>query len=139
MSLPRQSVTSEKRSDLKRAERSYASVIEKFADSPAAEIAREELRQLNPDSPALNPTSDETASSETEQVEEAKKTDMEDSEQLQTLRTWKSKDGKFSVVAKLVERTDDSVKLERENGKQLDVPLERLSEQDREFLGKYKK
>ena len=130
----RQSAISQKRSDIRRAERSYASVIEKFADSPAAQIAREELRRLNPDSQALKPAASESASDETRPADKADG----DDEQRAVLRTWKSKDGKFSVVAKLVERTDGSVKLERENGKQLDVPLERLSEQDHKFLRKIK-
>lgn len=50
-------------------------------------------------------------------------------------RTWKDTSGKFSVQAELVEVTDESVVLKRtDNGKQISVPLGRLSQADREFL-----
>ena len=50
-------------------------------------------------------------------------------------RTWTSQNGKFSVAGTLVEQNDSSVKLKRsDNGKVVTVPLEKLSESDRDFL-----
>ena len=132
----RQNAASTKRSDLKRAERSYVSIIEKFTDSPAAEIARAELHKLNPDAPALSAKLEDTESDKQNKQNGQNPDQSGKSAAGNELRTWNSEDGKFSVVAKLIEYTADSVKLERENGKQFDVPLDKLSKQDRDYIRK---
>ena len=49
-------------------------------------------------------------------------------------RKWKDKTGKFEVSAKLVSKTDTTVTLEKKDGSKIDVPIERLSEADQDFL-----
>ncbi len=49
-------------------------------------------------------------------------------------RYWTSSNGKFSVVAELVEVKGDSVRLKKKDGKIITVPLAKLSKADRDFL-----
>lgn len=49
-------------------------------------------------------------------------------------RQWTSSDGKFAVEAELVEFANGTVKLKKDNGKEITVPLQKLSPLDREFL-----
>ncbi len=49
-------------------------------------------------------------------------------------RTWRDATGVFSVEAKLVERTATEVKLRTSAGKEVSVPIARLSEDDVEYL-----
>jgi len=49
-------------------------------------------------------------------------------------RTWTDATGKFSVTAELVEVRGDKVVLQRQNGKQVTVPVAKLSVEDRQFL-----
>lgn len=50
------------------------------------------------------------------------------------LRTWQDATGKFSIEAKLLEVTEESVKLEKADGKQITVPLRKLSRDDLQYL-----
>jgi hypothetical protein len=52
------------------------------------------------------------------------------------LRKWKDDSGKFEVTARYLGLEKDSVRLERENGKIVLVPLSRLSAADREIIQK---
>ncbi len=54
-------------------------------------------------------------------------------------REWESADGNFTIDAKLIRVTDDSVELQRRDGREVTMPLESLSEADREFAAKQKK
>jgi len=54
------------------------------------------------------------------------------------LRTWKDASGKFEVTAKLVEVDDKGVRLRDAEGKEIVVPLEKLSRADRAFLKQVK-
>lgn len=49
-------------------------------------------------------------------------------------RTWTSADGKFSVVATLVEVVDNEVVLKKENGDTIRVSLDQLSDADHKFI-----
>ena len=49
-------------------------------------------------------------------------------------RKWTSNDGKFSVEAELVEVKDGNVRLKRQNGEIITVPLTNLSKADRDYL-----
>lgn len=49
-------------------------------------------------------------------------------------RQWTSSDGKFTVEAELVEFAKGAVKLKKDNGNVITVPLQKLSLPDREFL-----
>ncbi len=52
----------------------------------------------------------------------------------QELRTWSDATGRFKVTAKFVEVSGGNVRLEREDGTALSVPLARLSEADRKVV-----
>lgn len=49
-------------------------------------------------------------------------------------REWTSSDGKFTVEAELVEFANGMVRLKKDNGKEITVPLQKLSLLDREFV-----
>jgi hypothetical protein len=49
-------------------------------------------------------------------------------------RTWTSAGGKFTVEATLVDYSDDDVRLRKANGKTVTVPLEKISDEDVQFL-----
>lgn len=51
-----------------------------------------------------------------------------------TARTWKDASGKFQVRAVLVEQTATSVRLRTDDGRELNVPIQRLSATDQEHL-----
>jgi hypothetical protein len=50
------------------------------------------------------------------------------------IRTWTDSTGKFKVTAKFVRVSDGKVTLEREDGSQVEIPLEKLSEADRKTV-----
>ena len=93
-----------------------ADTIKRFVAKPESESAREYLLDLIPENVA-----------DTE-PEPAKR-----------MRTWTSSDGKFSVNAVLASFDGKSVRLERESGRIVTVPLEKLSVVDQEFLKSLKK
>lgn len=49
-------------------------------------------------------------------------------------RTWTDSTGKFKVEAKLVSSTADAVKIVHKDGKELTLPLDKLSDADQQFL-----
>ena len=49
-------------------------------------------------------------------------------------RTWKNNTGKFSIEAKLVSVADDIVKLEKKDGRVIELPEAKLSKADRKFI-----
>lgn len=51
-------------------------------------------------------------------------------------RKWRDKSGKFEMEAVLLEKTDKEVTLKKADGTTVTVPLDRLSDGDREFLQK---
>lgn len=50
------------------------------------------------------------------------------------VRVWTDSSGKFTIKARLVENKNGTVVLENENGKQVKVPLQRLSAVDQKYL-----
>ena len=50
------------------------------------------------------------------------------------LRTWSSADGRFTVKARLLGFADGQVELERNDGKKIVVPLEKLSAADKKYV-----
>ena len=52
-------------------------------------------------------------------------------------RTWKDSTGKFSVEARLLSIQDGQVVLKTTAGKEIKIPLERLSQEDRLFAEEY--
>lgn len=53
-----------------------------------------------------------------------------------SIRKWKTSDGKFEIKAKLLRVEDGKVRLEKENGKTILVPLKKLSPRDQEYVEK---
>ena len=49
-------------------------------------------------------------------------------------RTWSDKTGKFKVKAKLLSNAEGKIKLLKEDGLVITVPIDRLSEADQKFL-----
>jgi hypothetical protein len=54
--------------------------------------------------------------------------------QARPARTWTDASGSFSVTAKFRGMVNEVVKLEREDGSVINVPLEKLSEADQECI-----
>jgi thiol-disulfide isomerase/thioredoxin len=52
-------------------------------------------------------------------------------------RQWNTTDGRYSVVASLVSVADGIVRLRLEEGQTVNVPLERLSQEDRQYVRQY--
>ena len=50
------------------------------------------------------------------------------------LRTWTDKSGKFKITAKFVSVEDGTVTLEKEDGKTIEIPLEKLSAADQKLV-----
>ncbi len=87
-------------------------VATRFPDTPAATLAQEKIASLSGagDTPAATAALDK-------------------------FRTWTDVSGTFQVEAELIEATAAEVKLKlKKDGKTVTVPVEKLSEQDREFL-----
>lgn len=54
-------------------------------------------------------------------------------------RTWQSKDGRFKTEAELLQADATSVRLKKPDGQEINVPLEKLSDQDKRFVESWKK
>lgn len=54
-------------------------------------------------------------------------------------RFWTDATGRFRVKATLLEVSGEQVKLKREDGREISVPIDRLSPRDREFLKRQEK
>jgi tetratricopeptide (TPR) repeat protein len=87
-------------------------VVSRFPDTPAAEQARAKLEELGA-SPPESSTEAKPASG---------------------LRMWSDRSGKFKVEAELVGVADGKVQLKRKDGQTVEVPLERLSDEDQKFI-----
>ena len=119
-----------KASDKKRAEKGYGLILKKFGDTPAAPIARQELTSINPNSEFLSmePESTMVATEKADGGEGGLQYDQE------KVRTWSNSTGKFSVEAKLIEVTDEFVRLKKESGKEIKVPLSKLDDAAKSYL-----
>lgn len=123
----RQDAQLPKASDRKRAERAYGLILKKFGDTPAASIAREELAGINPNSEFLSMESEMSSAEETGDggVQGYDK---------EKVRTWSNSTGKFTIDAKLIEATDEFVRLRKEDGKEIKVPLSKLDDAAKKYL-----
>jgi len=119
-----------KASDKKRAEKGYGSILKRYGDTPAGPIARAELTNINPDSEFLT---GQLASTEPagDEVDRGSKSGYGQEE----IRTWSNASGEFSVEAKLIEATDEFVRLEKASGKVIKVPLKKLDSAAKKYLG----
>ena len=119
-----------KASDKKRAEKGYGLILKKYGDTPAAPIARQELTNINPNSEFLSMESESSMVA----AEEADGVDAELGYDQEKVRTWSNSTGKFSVEAKLIEVTDEYVRLKKESGKEIKVPLSKLDSAAKSYL-----
>ena len=55
---------------------------------------------------------------------------------IETFRVWKDKSGKFKIEAQFVDSDGAKVKLQKKDGAMVEVPIEKLCDEDREFLDK---
>ena len=53
---------------------------------------------------------------------------------MEPFRRWQSADGKFTVEAKMLARNNGDVRLELRDGKEITVPLTKLSEADAAYV-----
>ncbi|NLE38852.1 MAG: hypothetical protein GX621_12580, partial [Pirellulaceae bacterium] len=51
-------------------------------------------------------------------------------------RTWTSRDGKFKTEAEFIDLKEDMVRLKKNDGKEISVPLAKLSDEDQQFVRK---
>lgn len=118
-----------KKSDKKRAVKSYELILKKFGETPAGEIARRELQQLDPSSEFLADEAKSMTNTQSPAVDDV----IGGYDQEQT-RSWSDATGKFSVEAKLIEVTEEFVRLKTAKGKEIKVPLEKLSSSAKAYL-----
>lgn len=87
-------------------------VVTRFPNSPAAELAKAKLTELGAAAPAGvdGPVAE--------------------------LRTWSDTTGKFQIEATLVSVADGKVQLKKKSGEIVAVPIDKLSKEDQEFLEK---
>ncbi len=93
---------------------------------PAAPAIEEPPVAPAPAAPPVEPAAEPAPPSPVDPVDEAR------------WRTWKSADGKFTLRAKFVQATNGRMTLLREDGKRIVVDLERLCEDDVDFVRKQK-
>lgn len=98
----------------RRAEVAYQTIMSRYANSPAGQIARRELAQLNPDFA---------------ESRDGGKVPAQDGQP--EMREWTDRTGRYTMLAKFVELKSGNVYLEKSDGRVVLVPIGRLSEVDR--------
>jgi Tfp pilus assembly protein PilX len=98
--------------DAKKATAAYKQIVADYPGAEAAKRAAEQLKELSGES-ADPPAADNSKPA---------------------YRTWTDSSGQFKTKARLSGVEGDKVSLETENGHKIRVPIEKLSEADREFL-----
>ena len=98
--------------DPKKAADAFQRIVTAYPDTEAAKLAAEELKKLAGDGAA-------------ESAADAPKS---------AYRTWTDTTGQFSVKARCRGAKDGKLSLETEDGRVVQVPIEKLSEPDRKFL-----
>lgn len=93
-------------------------VISRFPNTPAAEQARAKLEELGA-SPSESGSSSASSTGPKPAV---------------GFRTWSDRSGKFKVEAELLGVTEGKVQLKRKDGQTVEVPLDRLSDEDQKFV-----
>ena len=99
--------------------RSYQSILRKYPDTPAAELAIERLQTLGGSTTKVASTGSTTDKSGLPGEKP---------------RTWTARNGKFTVVATLLSFDGKTVRLRTEGGKTLDVPAGKLSAEDGRYI-----
>ncbi len=91
----------------------YQSVIQRFAGTGAAEVAKKELAEIAPSSASLTTGPGSPAPK---------------------YRQWTDSTGKYKTEAVLIEFKNGKVRLKKKDGKFVVLPLSRLSAEDQAFL-----
>ena len=98
----------------KRAAAAFEGIIRKYPDTPVSEVAKTELKKIDPASSALTQTG---------KPQPAK-----------AFREWTDATGKFKTTAKLVSVADGKVTLLKKDGQTITLPISRLSAADQKLL-----
>jgi hypothetical protein len=93
-------------------------VVTRFPNTPAAELAKEKLAELGADSPSRPATPAASAAP--------------------ALRTWTDSTGQFTIEAELVKVEGGKVELKQKDGQHVAILVEKLSKEDQEFLAERK-
>ena len=96
----------------------YRKVVSRYPDSAAARLCEESIKHLKQE-----PEDDLSAGSAEAETE---------------LRTWTSSNGKFTIRARILGINDNSVELEKSDGKRLTVPRTELSKADNQYIDQWK-
>jgi hypothetical protein len=96
----------------KKAADAFKKIIATYPDTEAAGLAAEQLKKLSPDGGG----------------------DAAADDAKPAYRTWTDTTGQFRVKARYAGVSDEKLSLETEDGRKIQVPLEKLSETDRNFL-----
>lgn len=115
------------------------------SEQPAAEQQEQQLRddlpavpeaaaepEVSPDISAIPPAISDAPAPEP--VIEQPQANQADQPQHREMRTWSDASGKFSVTARLKSVRSGSAKLVKEDGSEISVPIDRLSEDDQAYI-----
>lgn len=108
----------------KRAIETLSRLIAQFPATPAAELAQAEIRALGGEPVATAPSTAALAANATPMP----------SPGAAPLRTWTDNTGQFRIEARLVSVQGGAVTLQRADGRSLNVPLDRLSPADQNYV-----
>ena len=98
--------------------KSYEQILQRYPNASVSDIARKELAELDPDSEALGQTPGPPSAPP----------------KAGSFRTWTDSTGQYKTIAKLISIRQDVVILAREDGERLELPLARLSSEDRKYV-----
>ena len=107
----------------KLAVRDLQRVIQRYPDTPAAQVAAARIAEISGEPVAANATGTGDAS----ETGDAPGTEDE-------FRTWIDATGKHKIEARLVASKKGWVQLQTRAGKKLSLPIEKLSQADQDFL-----
>ena len=109
----RRLAASDRESVRRQASQAYETVIRRFPKTPADKIARTELAEISPNSRILHEDMPVPAAQ---------------------LRVWTDSTGRYSIKATLIKHEGTRVTLRKENGEEIELPANKLSKEDIEFL-----
>jgi len=107
---------------------SLKKIVSRYPNTAIAKLAQAEYEKLSDDSANKTKTAEKKPDvSETEPTKKAK------SASVQPIRIWKDTSGEFEIKARLIEIKKDSVVLKKEDNTVVEVPLSKLSDQDKKY------
>jgi hypothetical protein len=103
-------------------------VMTRFPGTPAAELAKVKLAELEGTAPAVGADADKPVTTTDTPLEAG----------AGSFRIWKDASGAFEVEAELVKVAGGKVELKKKDGQTLTVPVDRLSQEDQKLLAERK-